>query len=137
MGSGMRSYEQARELAGTTEVASHAGGRTRRIRYEGNDDGSVSAVLMGTPVVTFRPDHVVIRTGGYVTATTFDGIATALQVQRGHTWCGTFKRVPYVFQMRMSEGMRVDYAGALVAAGAYETPLAPSRRLAGKGKDGP
>jgi hypothetical protein len=125
----MRTYEQARSMVGTAIVASTTNGRTKLVRfeYDPEDDGRVTAVLMGTPVVTFRPDGVEVRTGGWVTASTFDAIATALEICRGDTICGTRRRVPYVLGLRMHEGMVLGYDGALVEAGSSETPLAPAR----------
>lgn len=125
----MRSYEQARSMVGTAVVASTTGGRTKLVRfgYDPDDDGRVVAVLMGTPVVTFRPDGVEVRTGGWVTASTFDAIATALEICRGDTSCGTRRRVPYVLGHRMHEGIVIGYDRRLVEAGSSETPLAPTR----------
>jgi hypothetical protein len=126
----MRLYEQACSLIGASVEASFTNGRTKFLRFEGGSDGDgrVAAVLMGTAVVTFRPDGVEVRTGGWVTASTFDAIATALEIGRGDTMCGTRRRVPYVLGHRMHEGMVLGYDGTLVEAGSSETPLAPPRR---------
>lgn len=121
----MRSYDDARSQVGTAMEAGNAGGRTRWLRWESNEDGAVSAVLFKTPVVTFYPTRVEVRTGGYVTPTTFDGIATALGIARWKV--GTIKRVPYVLRHRMSEGMWLDYDGRLLGTGSPGTPLGPTR----------
>ena len=126
----MRLYEQARSMVGTSVVASTTNGRSKLMRFESgpDDEACVRAVLMGTPVVTFKPDGVEVRTGGWVTPSTFDAIATALEICRGDTTCGTRRRVPYVLGHRMHEGMVLGYDGTLVKPGMGETPLAPPRR---------
>lgn len=121
----MRSYNEARALIGTTEQASYAGGRTRYIKFEENTDGSVGVVMFHTEIVTFYPERVEIRTDGFVSPSTFDGIATALGVARSIV--GTRKRVPYYGVARMSEGMQLGYTGELLAEGTEPTPLAPAR----------
>ena len=124
----MRTYDDVRQLVGTTEECSNAGGRTRFLhweeredRYAPHDPPAIAARLFGTDVVTFYPlpRVVVIRTGGHVTATTFDGIATALGVGRGYAWTGTVHRVPYVMGHRMTEGMILDADGKRLADPAW------------------
>lgn len=116
----MRTYDDVRQLVGTTEECGSAGGRTRFLHWEGravsdryapHDPPAIAARLFGTDVATFYPlpQIVAIRTGGHVTATTFDGIATALGVGRGHV--GTVHRVPYVMGHRLTEGMLLDRRG--------------------------
>lgn len=126
----MRTYKEARALAGQRLEASNTNGRTKYISFELHDDGTVTVDLLGTRIVAFYRTGVEIHTGGYVTPTTFDGIATALNVQRGRTWCGTVKRVPFLLWHRMTEGMQLDYEGNLMAAGEEPTPLGPTRKRA-------
>lgn len=123
----MRTYQEARRLVGAKVTASVTGGRVKRLRFEA-DGNAVKAVLIETAVVTFYPGHVEIRTNGWVTPTTFDGIATALLIARGDTWCGTRKRIPYVMGHRLTEGMWLSYEGALVRNGPDRTPLARPRK---------
>lgn len=127
----MRTYTEARALIGRAVEASTAGGRTRWIRFHrwDQDTDAVSATLFETDVVTFHRDHVEIRTGGWVTPSTFDAIATALSLPR--CVVGTTKRVPYILGHRMAEGMQLDYAGRLVDKGSESTPLAPPRHPKG------
>ena len=94
----LRTFEQAKTLAdaGATEIAGYTGGWTRRISFEHRADGGVAARLFRTDVVTFYPDHFTVDLGGYVTMSTFDGIAAALGVQRGTGSIGTVRKVPHV-----------------------------------------
>ena len=94
----IRTYMEALTLANqdAVDVAGYAGGWTRRICYEHRPDGGVAARLFRTDVVTFYPDHFTVDLGGYVTMSTFDGIAAALGVQRGTGSIGTVRKVPHV-----------------------------------------
>jgi hypothetical protein len=94
----IRTFEQAKALAdaGATEIAGYAYGWTRRISFEHRPDGGVAARLFRTDVVTFHPDHFTVDLNGYVTVSTFDGIAAALGIPRGHTFCGTVSKIPHV-----------------------------------------
>lgn len=98
----MRTYEEARVLAdaGVTEIAGHAGGRTRRVSFEHRDGGAVAARLFQTDVVTFYPDTFAVYLNGYVTPSTFDGIAAALGIQRAAV--GTRKGVPHLHGTELS-----------------------------------
>lgn len=125
----MRTYAEAQALVGTSELVGYAGGRSRYVTFTDAGEGRVEARMFDTAVVTFTPDGVEIRTGGYVTPSTFDGIAGALNL--GRIAAGTVKRVPYVLGHRMTEGMLLDYDGLQVRAGENETPLsAPRARVA-------
>jgi hypothetical protein len=121
----MRTYTEARALIGTRMHASNTNGRARYIRFEENADGSVGVIMFHTEIVTFYPERVEVRTGGHVSPSTFDGIATALNIAR--VCVGTTKRVPYVLAHRMTEGMWLDYDGRLLGTGSPDTPLAPVR----------
>lgn len=92
----MRTFTDAQALAraGVTEIAGYAGGRTRRVSFRFTEDGNVAARMFQTDIVTFTPDHVVVRLGGYVTLSTFDGISAALDVSRAVV--GKVKGIPYV-----------------------------------------
>lgn len=98
----MRDYNEARVLAdeGVTAIAGSAGGRTRWVSFEHRDGGAVAARIFKTDVVTFYPDRFEVRTGGYITPSTFDGIAAALNVSRGVV--GTVKKVPYLMGVELS-----------------------------------
>lgn len=124
----MRTYDRARALIGTSVEASWTNGRVKRVVFREAPNGDVCADLLGTTVVKFTPDRVILRTGGYVTPTTFDGIAAALAIGRGDRTCGTHKRVPYVLWHRLREGMALDYNGVLLDPGTGDAPLAPPRR---------
>ena len=121
----MRTYDDVRQLVGTTEECSNAGGRTRFLhweeredRYAPHDPPAIAARLFDIDVATFHPRGVaVVRTGGHVTATTFDGIATALGVPRRQV--GTVHRVPYVMGHRLTEGMILDADGKRLADPAW------------------
>ena len=122
----MRSYDDARKLIGQKMEASTTNGRTRWIKFEENTDGSVAVVMFHTEIVTFYPEHLDVQTEGFVTPSTFDGIATALGVSR--ICVGTVKREPFLFGHRMSEGMRLDYAGAVISGGRELTPMTLPRK---------
>lgn len=94
--SGFRTYAEAVVLAsaGVTEIASYAGGKSRRVTFHTPGDGTVRARLYQTDIVTWRPETVTITTGGYYTVSTFDGIAAALGISRARV--GMRKGVPYV-----------------------------------------
>lgn len=98
----MRDYNEARTLAdaGVTEIAGFAGGRTRRVCFEHRYGGAVAARIFKTDVVTFYPDRFEVRTGGYVTLSTFDGIAAALNVSRAVV--GKHEHVPYLMGVELS-----------------------------------
>lgn len=91
----MRSYSEAAELAANrvTEIASHAGGRTRRVMFL-RDGKDVVARMYRTDIVTWRPDgSVLLDTGGWHTPSTFDGMAAALDVPR--SCIGTRSHIPH------------------------------------------
>lgn len=92
----MRTYEEAVALAaaGVTEVASHTNGRTKRVAFRFDGEG-VAVRMFQTDIVRFRPEDIVVNMGGYVTPSTFDGIAAALGIQRA--FVGTRKGVPHLF----------------------------------------
>lgn len=94
--SGIRTYSDAATLAsaGVSEIASYAGGKTRRVTFHTPGDGTVRARIYQTDVITWRPDTVTVNTGGYNTLSTFDGIAAALGISRARV--GMRKGVPYV-----------------------------------------
>lgn len=120
----MRTYDEARALVGQKLQASSTNGRTKWITFT-EFGPSVRVTLIGTTVAEFRPEGVRLYTDGWVTPTTFDGIAAALDVQR--VFVGTRKREPYVFDYRMSEGMLIGHDGRLIEVGSEETPLSDPR----------
>ena len=125
----MRTHAEAVTLAEAkvTEVAGHAGGRTRRIAFEfrtpapnGPHTGApvVAARLFETDVVTWHPDGSITvnivgpndesgfpgtsKTKLWATPSTFDGIAAALNISRSTV--GTVKKIPYVLGNDLSSG---------------------------------
>jgi hypothetical protein len=123
----MRTYVEALTLAGTKTECSTSGGRTRYLTWDrlATTTPAVEALLFGTPVVTFWPDFVEIRTAGFLTPTTFDGIAAAIFVPRCEV--GTRKRVPLILGHVMGENMRLDYEGRVLYSG-RDLGLAPARK---------
>lgn len=121
----MRTYQEARALIGQRLKASSTNGRTRWVKFE-EIVGGVAVSMFHTDIVKFYPTHVEIYTEGFVTPSTFDGIATALGMSRSVV--GTVKREPFLLGCRMTEGMRLDYDGVICGAGGERTPLAPPRK---------
>ena len=102
----IRTYDEAKTLAdaGVTEIASYAGGRTRRVSFEHRAGGKVAARIYQTDIVTWLPEgKVIVKTGGYNTPSTFDGIAAALGISRARV--GMVKKVPYVNGINLSSGI--------------------------------
>ncbi len=130
----MRTFDEVSRLA-AAEVGRRlpftAPGRgSTRYVYLHAADCRVDAVIGGTTVVTFHPDHVEVRTGGMATLTTGAAIDAALGVPSAFT---TRFRVPYVFGHRMTEPTVLDYDGARLddpwSDGAQWSPLAAPRSL--------
>jgi hypothetical protein len=93
----VRTYDEARALVGSKPmIASVTFGRYRYVHYETRDGGAIAARLFETDIVTWHPDgRVVLDTNGWNTPTTFDGMATALGIQR--VGIGTRRYVPHLF----------------------------------------
>ena len=121
----MRTYTEARALATSEDpripFTVPGRGSTAYVALE-LDDGAVRADLRGTAVVTFRPDDVEIRTGGWTTRTTGEAIDAALGVPGAFT---TISRVPYVLGHRMTEPTVLDYAGDRVGPLDLNDELSP------------
>jgi hypothetical protein len=105
----IRRYSDALARVGTSELCSYAGGRSRYLGWQAGPSGAVTASVLGHVVARFTPGWVELATADHPTPTTFDAIATALDVARSAV--GTRSRVPYILGHRMHEGMRLDYAG--------------------------
>lgn len=89
-----RTYDEARALVGTTEVASYSGGWRRYVHYEDGFNDVVVARLFATNIVTWHPDgRIVLDNGGHSTLTTYDAMAVALSV--GRAFIGTRAYVPH------------------------------------------
>ena len=129
----VRTYTEAREVATSEDpripFTVPGRGSMAYVTLELDEsDGAVRAGLMGIDVVTFWPDGVEVRTGGWVTRTTGEAIDAALGVPGAFM---TTSRVPYVFGHRMTEPTVLDYTGARV--GPFDlndrlSPLADPRR---------
>lgn len=81
----MRTYVEAKSLADNrvSEIGSYAGGKTRRVLFLPGPDGTVTARIYKTDIVTWYPDgRVLIDTGDYNTLSTFDGMSAALNIPR-------------------------------------------------------
>jgi hypothetical protein len=102
----MRTYLQASDLIGTSIQCGTASGRTRYVTIHAPGDGTVRARAYATDVVVWRPGQVQVFTGGYVTPSTFDAIATALNIARSGV--GTRKRVPMILGHELREGIMLD-----------------------------
>jgi len=95
----------------------------------GNEDGSISLVLHATNVVTYYPNKLVLKTGGWHTMTTRDRIQAGLTMAGvgggisttgrgiGGPWLylqfpggGIRPEVSYPFE----EGMEIDYSGRVL-----------------------
>ena len=103
--SGLRDYAAAAALAdaGVTEIASYAGGRSRRVYFEHRDGGKIAARMFQTDIVVWdREGRATVAIGGYNILSTFDGIAAALGISRARV--GMVKKVPYVNGANLSDG---------------------------------
>lgn len=128
----MRTYTEARALATSEDpripFTMPGRGSTAYVTLDFDERDGVRANLMGTPVVTFRPDVVEVRTGGWVTRTTGEAIDAALNIPGAFT---TISRVPYVLGHRMTEPTVLDYTGDRVGpfdVNDHLSPLADPRR---------
>lgn len=123
----VRTYTEARALATSEDpripFTVPGRGSTAYVTLELDErDGAVRADLRGTAVVTFRPDVVEIRTGGWVTRTTAEAVDAALGIPRAFT---TISRVPYVLGHRMTEPTVLDYTGDRVGPLDLNDELSP------------
>lgn len=130
-------YAVASALVGQSlQYVAPGRGSTRHVTFRDGGLFEVRARIFDTDIAIFRPEGVEIHTGGYVTASTFDALATALGIGRGiGTICGTYKRVPYVLGHELHEGMILAYDGTLLEPGG-EMHLAPARRRRSAGERG-
>lgn len=112
----MRDFREAKALVGSgVEFTAPGRGSRRLVHFEDRGGSRVAARVSNTDVVVFSPVGVSLFTGGYVTQTTFEAIAAALNVPRAEV--GTVNRIPKVLGHTLREGLRVDYMGRVLDAG--------------------
>ena len=88
-----RTFTEALTLAGSSQIGSYSGGRTKRVVFESRGD-AVAARLFRTDIITWHPDgRIVLDNGGWNTPTTYDGMAVALGISRSAI--GTRRYVPH------------------------------------------
>lgn len=120
----LRTYADALAHAGTSELVSYAGGRSRFITW--TTDGQ--AMMYGVPIVTFTPDNVVITHHGHLEPSTLDGIAYALTGRWRGLEVHLEHRVLVVLGHLGTDVLILDYAGGLVhLGGSIGAALAPAR----------